>query len=131
MSWEYCCPSCKAMLNPDRVIMLTAACKDTRILIGLHPTPGKYEVYLPPEVTAEAGTKWDFSCPVCQGNLRTEEDKNLCELQLSVDEGPVRILFSRVAGEHATFVLYADQPRERFGKDAVRYASRWAQMKYL
>lgn len=131
MSWEYCCPKCKAMLNPGRDIILAAQHEETRVLIGLHPTPGKYEVYLPPRVAAEDGTKWGFSCPMCQSDLVTEEDDSLCELELSVDGKPVRILFSRIASEHATFIVHEGTPREEFGKDAVRYASRWAQLKYL
>jgi hypothetical protein len=119
------------MLNPDRSVILTAAHAGTRVLIGLHPQPGKYEVYLPPNTETGDGTKWDFGCPVCQDNLATEEDANLCELELWVDEKPLRILFSSIAGEHATFVVRHDTVEEKHGKDAARYSKLWSKNKFI
>ena len=72
MSWEYSCPKCDSMLNPDRSVILAMSRDDVDCLVGLHPQPGKYEVYLPPRVTAEDGTQWNFSCPVCRKPLATE-----------------------------------------------------------
>ncbi len=131
MSWEYCCPQCKAMLNPDRTITLVAEFKEARIMVGFHPRPGKYEVYLPPGVVAEDGTKWNFFCPLCQENLVTEKDADLCGLELRLDGKPVQVLFSRVVNEHATFLIYENTIRDKFGKDAVRYAARLSQLKYM
>ena len=131
MSWEYSCPKCHAMLNPDRTIVLTATHDGDRVLIGLHPQPGKYEVYLPPAVHTVDGDHWTFACPMCQGDLRTDEDENLCELVLSIDGEPLRILFSRVAGEHATFIMHGREVRERFGDDSPRYDQLVGQEKYL
>ena len=71
MSWSYACPWCGAMLNPDKTIILTAAQGDRRVLIGFHPEPGNYELFLPPDVTIEEGDHWDFFCPVCRENLVT------------------------------------------------------------
>lgn len=121
MSWEYSCPKCKAMLNPDRAVILAMSRGDLDCLVGLHPQPGKYEVYLPPNVYTEDGTRWDFSCPMCKRPLATEEDPSLCELELTVDGDPLRILFSSVAGEHATFIVHDDTHHEKFGEDADRY----------
>ena len=121
MSWEYSCPKCQAMLNPGSAIILKASHKEMRILIGMHPQPGKYEIFLPPNVSCEDGTKWDFFCPLCQEDLRTKEDGNLSELGLMVDGKPLRIVFSRIAGEHATFILHEDVVKERLGEDVDRY----------
>ncbi len=121
MSWEYSCPKCEAMLNPGSAIILTASHKKTRILIGMHPQPGKYEIFLPPNVSCEDGSKWDFSCPLCQEDLKTKDDGNLCELGLLVDGESMRIIFSRIAGEHATFILHEDVVKEKHGEDVDRY----------
>ena len=121
MSWEYSCPKCQAMLNPGCAIILTAYHDDKRFLIGMHPQPGKYEIFLPPKELCEDGEKWEFYCPLCQDTLRTKEDANFCELGLMVDGETLRILFSRVAGEHATFILHEDLVKERHGKDADLY----------
>lgn len=131
MSWEYCCPQCKAMLNPERSIMLSMQRENLRFLVGLHPQPGKYEVHLPPDIEVKSGTKWDFSCPVCHAELTNEIDPDLCELELRMDDGPLKILFSRVAGEHATFVLNDSSLNEKHGKDTARYDLPWGQAKYL
>ncbi len=121
MSWEYSCPKCQAMLNPGCEVILAASSGETNVLIGMHPQPGKYEIFLPPNVSCEEGTEWNFSCPLCQESLRTNEDTNLCELGLFVDGESLRILFSRIAGEHATFVLHEEKVRQKHGEDADRY----------
>jgi len=100
-------------------------------MIGLHPKPGKYDVFLPPEVTAEDGSKWDFSCPMCHGQLITSEDPDLCELELKVDDEQVRILFSRIAGEHATFIMHEGAVKEKHGEDVARFKPFIQQMKYM
>jgi hypothetical protein len=109
------------MLNPDRAVILAMSRGDMECLVGLHPQPGKYEVYLPPRVYTEDGTRWNFSCPMCKRPLATAEDPNLCELELKVDGAPVRILFSSVAGEHATFVMHDDTRQDAYGEDSARY----------
>ena len=131
MSWEYSCPQCKAMLNPERSIMLAMQKDDVRLLVGLHPQPGKYEIHLPPEMAVQDGTRWDFFCPVCHAELANKNDPDLCELELRMEAGAVRILFSRIAGEHATFVLNEAKLHEKHGKDSGRYDMRWGQTKYL
>ena len=131
MSWEYCCPKCKSMLNPHQSIILAAGHGETHVLIGLHPQPGKYDVYLPPNVVAEDGQMWDFFCPMCQENLVTAENNKLCELELWLEGEPLRILFSRVAGEHATFLINKGQVREGLGEDKEQYDIKWAQRKTI
>ncbi len=131
MSWEYSCPECKAMLNPERTIILAMQRDDVRLLIGLHPQPGKYEIHLPPEIAVDDGTKWNFSCPVCQAQLANKNDPDLCELELRMDDGSVKILFSRIAGEHATFVLNESSLKEKHGKNSDRYDLTFGQSKYL
>ena len=121
MSWEYTCPKCKVMLNPDRSVILEMARDDVNCMIGLHPQPGKYEVFLPPGVQTEDGTRWEFSCPNCLESLTTREDENLCRLELTVEESKLQILFSCIAGEHATFITHEAAVREKFGENSHKY----------
>ena len=44
---------------------------------------------------------------------------------------PLRILFSRTAGQHATFVLNEKTVSEKYGKDSDRFDLLWGQAKYL
>ncbi|MBD3221289.1 hypothetical protein GF314_08590 [bacterium] len=131
MSKDYRCPRCEAVLNPDRSVILVAAHGPTRALIGFHPEPGNYEVYLPPGVAAEQGSRWDFSCPLCHADLAAAENEDLCELELREDDATSRLLFSRIAGEQATFVLREDHVEQAHGSDAVRFDPIWAQLKYI
>ena len=142
MSWTYSCPRCGAMLNPGETVVLVATQGARRLLIGFHPQPGNFEVYLPPDVTLAEGEHWDFHCPVCQENLRSGELQNLCELRMSEQGRKHRVFFSRVAGEHATFLVSepeaspAAEPAgktvaARLGEHASAYAGQMIQMKYL
>jgi len=131
MSWTYQCPKCSACLNPAETVVLTAARGKTWMLVGLHPEPGNYEVYLPPGIEVEAGERWDFFCPVCQEDLVSEEDENLCALTTSGEEGRATVLFSRLAGEYATFVVERSEIQRAFGEHIDRYDLAQAQLKYL
>jgi hypothetical protein len=143
MSWTYRCPKCGAMLNPDQTVVLVASQGARKLLIGFHPEPGNFDVYLPPDVTLAEGEHWDFHCPVCRENLRSGEVENLCELRMAEQGRTHRVFFSRVAGEHATFLVSEPEPEasanakraeqavaEGHGEHAHDYAG-LIQMKYL
>lgn len=119
--WTYACPFCDAKLNPERAVILVGEQGEQRVLIGFHPEPGNYELYLPPEVTLREGDHWDFFCPVCRENLVNGALKDMCELRMRAGETEQRIFFSRIAGEHATFILSGRQIREAHGPDVERY----------
>ena len=120
MDREYSCPHCKAVLNPNHTIMLVAACEDTRILIGFHPEPGNYEFHLPKGVRIEDSSVWTFHCPVCQEDLVLDES-NLCVLNLKQQNETDHLLFSRIAGEHATFLVKEDGAKDEHGEHTSHY----------
>ena len=131
MSWTYSCPHCSAMLNPDETIVLVAQQGETRIMVGLHPEPGNYELSLPPGVDLEEGSRWDFSCPVCHEGLVTEFNPKLCALIAHAGGTRGRVLFSCIAGDQATFVVSSEGILEHHGRDVEKYKAEMAQMKYL
>jgi hypothetical protein len=96
------------MLNPDETVVLLAARDEEMHLVGFHPQPGNYEVYLPPGTTMPQGSRWDFLCPVCRRSLVTEAAEDLCALDVHTVGEKHRVFFSRVAGEQATFVVTAE-----------------------
>ncbi len=128
MSWSYSCPWCGAMLNPDKTIILTASRGGERVLIGFHPEPGNYELFLPPNVSISEGDHWDFFCPVCRENLLTGELEGLCELRMVDDDKEQQVFFSRIAGEQATLVVSKGKGKpkvqEKHGDHATRYTER-------
>ena len=131
MNREYSCPACQAVLNPNETIMLVAVKGPTRILIGFHPEPGNYEFYLPRGVRIEEGSIWSFHCPVCQRDLAMEGEDDLCVLALRQQDAVNDLLFSRIAGEHATFLVREDRIEEKHGEDAAKYEERLIGLKYL
>lgn len=131
MHWTYSCPHCQSMLNPDETITLVGSHGGRRMLVGFHPRPGNYELYLPPGVELETGSIWSFWCPVCHHNLQTEFSEDLCAIDIKSDDENHRVFFSRIAGEHATFVAAAGGIREHHGPDFEKYDRAAPQMKYL
>lgn len=131
MSWRYSCPKCDASLNPKDFIILIGSVGARRLLIGFHPQPGNYEFHAPPGVQIAEGERWDFCCPVCQQSLVSADDENLCALQLEAPEGRRQVLFSRIAGEQATFVVADRRIEQRYGDRAEEYARHLAHLKYL
>jgi hypothetical protein len=112
------------MLNPNQTLILLAEHDDKRILVGFHPEPGNYEVYFPPGSELSEGQIWSFFCPVCRKDLKTAEDDNLCAVLMLEPTISRRVLFSRVAGEQATYVLYDSEIEHRHGKNSVAYQHR-------
>jgi hypothetical protein len=131
LSWTYSCPACSAMLNPDQSIILVGEHGAVRALVGFHPEPGNFEVYLPPGVAPEAGTRWSFYCPVCHHDLAAGGNTNLCALLLHAGGRQSRLLFSRVAGDQATFVVSDQGVEARHGRDVEKYWAAVATLKYV
>ena len=131
MHWTYSCPHCQAMLNPDDTVILLAKLRDRDILVGLHPQPGNYEVYLPPNVEIAAGTRWSLSCPVCRQELTTELSEDLCALDMHTGGNAHRMYFSRVPGERATFMVTAEGLLSDFGVHADQYLEHLVHLKYM
>ena len=121
MRWNYSCPHCSGMLNPDRTIILLVERDGWRYLIGFHPEPGNYEVHLPPGLVAEPGAHWDFLCPLCNRRLITDDAEGMCALDMETAGKKHRVFFSPVVGEQATFVVSAEGVRESYGADFKKY----------
>lgn len=122
MSWTYFCPHCGAGLNPHETIILVGEHQSVRTLAGFHPQPGNYHAYFPPGVEVHPGSRWDFFCPVCQASLVTEVSNGLCALDGLHVGKKHRVYFSRVAGEHATFVVSAEGILETHGQHAPKHS---------
>jgi hypothetical protein len=110
------------MLNPDETVILVGQHGDTRILLGFHPEPGTYRAYLPPGADVIEGTVWEFSCPLCHASLVTDVAPELCALDMLTSCKRLRVYFSRMAGEQATFVVSAEGLVERYGHDLQRHS---------
>jgi hypothetical protein len=131
MHWTYSCPHCRAMLNPDETIILLAEVEDRHLLVGFHPQPGNYQVYLPPGCHMVAGSRWQLSCPVCRQSLVTELSDDLCALDVHIGSDTHRVYFSRIAGEQATFMVTAEGLLKDYGIHTDRYLEHLVHLKYM
>ena len=121
MDWQYKCSKCGSMVNPGGMVTLVAISGGAQMLVGFHPEPGNYDLYKPPGAEFEQGDTWDFFCPVCHTNLKSEDHENLCELIQIVDGVRKRLFFSRIAGERATYVIKDKYEIESHGDHSERY----------
>ncbi len=108
MHWTYSCPRCRGILNPDETVILVAENAGTKVLMGLHPEPGVYTIHTPANVDVKPGSRWLLKCPLCKADLRSDLSEDLAHLDMNCGGDSHRVFFSRVAGEHATFVVSAE-----------------------
>jgi hypothetical protein len=122
MKRVYRCTSCGSAVSPaGQMVVLVGIFGGAQMLIGFHPEPGDYTLFLPPGAELERGDRWSFHCPVCHSSLESGLDENLCALDLEEGGAKKRVLFSRICGEHATFVIAGDTEPLALGEDAELY----------
>jgi hypothetical protein len=103
------------------MVVLVGIFGGAQMLIGFHPEPGNYSLFLPPGAELEHGDAWSFHCPVCHSSLVSDLDPNLCALDLEEDGAMKRVLFSRICGEHATYVVADNGTPAAHGEDREDY----------
>ncbi len=121
MAWTYSCPHCGNVVNPDETVILLAILGESQMLVGLHPQPGNYTTYLPPGVQINVGDKWNFYCPLCRADLTDQEYNDLCALILHEGKTGRRVLFSKISGQRATYLIKDEQLDEIHGEDAKKH----------
>jgi hypothetical protein len=120
---RYYCPHCKALLNPGTKVIFVIGHGGKRGLLLLSPELGDYAVVMAESIPIEQGRLYYFQCPVCHLDLTSSLDQNLVEIVCREPDGTRSLVdFSRVAGEHATFVRGPGGLRS-FGEHAARYES--------
>ncbi len=109
MKKSYHCMHCQGILNPNIKVILGAEVHGQRGLILLNAQLGDYEVLHPENLALRDGFKINFFCPVCHANLRSPYDQNLVELGFYDGKQEGRVEFSRIYGEHATYVVTEEE----------------------
>lgn len=123
MKRVYFCPKCETTLNPNVKIVLVAANGGKRGLILLSPQPGNYQIYTSENLEIEKGDLLEIFCPVCDVNLHSHVDPHLAEVSFRTSQGGEgRVDFSRIAGEHATYIITAKEVRS-YGENAGVYGA--------
>ena len=117
MPRTYTCPSCKGVLNPENAVILRATDEGRQMLLGLHPEPGNYELYIPDGSELPPGSVWSLGCPVCGSDLRLGANGELCLVHMEEGGEAKEVWFSPRAGRRVTVVVSASGEVERFGED--------------
>ena len=123
MKTTFKCPHCQGVINPREYLILIIEYKSKRGLILLSPNPGDYHSIWDESFDQHVvrGEPVDFYCPICDAGLQTPASDKLVELDMiTPGEKDGKALFSRILGEHATFVLDGDQIIP-YGRDANRF----------
>lgn len=120
MKRTYQCPHCRAVLNPGTKIVLRGQLAGRRGLFLFSPTPGNYEVVVPPGVELRKRDRVDFGCPVCGEDLTSRHEPSLAEIAFRTSSGDAgTVAFSRTWGNHETYFITREKV-SRYGENADR-----------
>ncbi len=119
---RFLCPKCRAELNPGTKIILKANLSSLKGLFLFSPSLGDYEVISPSDFPTHPGEEIEFSCPVCSFDLSSARSEHFAELLFLKGEEEGRVIFSKVVGEQATFLVLNDKT-ETFGRDVDGYST--------
>ncbi len=109
MGRSYFCPHCRRMLNPGTKVIFLVENGDDREMVLLSAKLGEYSVVHSRSMTFEEGKIYTFRCPICRADLTSSLDEKLVDILTQSDEEMmVRVSFSRVFGEQATFLRAPD-----------------------
>ena len=121
MGRSFFCPHCRRMLNPGTKVIFLVENGSDRELMLLSAKLGEYSVVHSRSMKFEEGKIYTFRCPMCRSDLTSSLDENLVDILTESDNDVmVRVSFSRVFGEQATF-LRAPDGVNHYGEHASRY----------
>jgi hypothetical protein len=123
MKTRFFCPHCRGVLNPTAELVLTARVGSVGGLIFFNPEPGSYRYQCDESLHSclKEGDEVDFFCPICGADLVSPSAATLVEIVIKTPEQKTKVArFSRVCGEHATFVSDGEVVQS-FGQHSARY----------
>ena len=121
MRRSYHCPHCGGLLNPGSLVVFVIDYQGGRELILLSSEPGDYAMVYRDTVELVPGTAYTLRCPLCDSDLVSPGDDRLIEVASRGEDGtPIRVQFSRVFGQHATYLLSRTGVK-RYGEHAESF----------
>jgi hypothetical protein len=94
-------------------------------ILLLNSELGNYTHLLHPSIKIEEGEIIDFFCPVCGADL-TATGINISLARIIMtdkDSKEFDVYFSKICGEHSTFLIQKDNIIERYGKESSSYVN--------
>ena len=122
MSRSFYCPHCNKLLNPHRKVIFLVENGNDLELVLLSAKLGDYSAVHSRSMQFREGAVYTFKCPLCRADLTSSINNRLVDLVTHEggDDPPMRVSFSRVHGEEATFLM-ADDGVDQYGAHASRY----------
>jgi hypothetical protein len=123
MEINYKCPKCKNLLNIGNKIVFSVKVKsEHKGLIMFENELGNYNVRKHDLIQYEKGEMVGFYCPICHENLAADDvNANLAKvLMVDEDNNEHIVLFSKIAGEQATYKLFGSDIKA-YGNDKEKY----------
>lgn len=117
---KYRCPKCDRVLSTTAGIVLIGKSQRSQGLFVFDARPGCYEYETADNLEITSGSAWSFKCPICHEDLTTAFDKNLASLTMTDKGEEFKVVFSKVADEHATFVV-GESKIDSYGEDREDY----------
>ena len=123
MKATYLCPHCRAAINADNNIILSAKKTPKNIgLILLHKEIGNYTSTHSASLDVEEGDVVDIFCPVCHESLNIPFKDSLARyIRIDEDLKESFIIISRKYGEKITFKVDHNKRVESYGEKISRY----------
>ncbi len=124
---NYLCPHCRSYLRVwnNIILIVKSESRNLQSILLLNPGIGNYNLIHHSSIEFSEGEMLDFICPVCRADLTaTGIHRNLVRIIL-IDEKNTEfdVYFSKICGEHSTFVIHKDDIVEKHGEDSSSYVN--------
>ena len=122
MSRSFFCPHCNKLLNPHKKVIFLVEDGNDLELVLLSAQLGDYSAVHSRSMQLVKGAAYTFRCPLCRVDLTSSANNRLVDLitREGEDGQDMRVSFSRVHGEEATFLM-AEDGVSSFGSHASLY----------
>ena len=122
MEITYLCPHCRAAINADNNIILSAKSSNNEGLILLHEEVGNYSSTHSSTLRVKEGEVVDLFCPVCHESLNIPHKEDLAKyIRIDGDLKESVIVISRKYGEKITFKVKDNKEVESYGDKISRF----------
>ena len=124
---NYLCPHCRSYLRVwNNIIFIVKS--DIRNLLSillLNPELGNYDLIHHSSIEFKEGEILDFICPVCHADLTAIEIHGNLVRIIMIDENNKEfdVYFSKICGEHSTFLIHEDDIVEKYGEESSVYVN--------
>ncbi|MBK9292346.1 MAG: hypothetical protein IPM52_12070 [Bacteroidetes bacterium] len=122
MVTDYLCPHCNGHLLLNNYLILTVKHEpDQAMLLLMNPELGNYQTLHHPAHHIEEGKAFEFYCPICHQELKSDLNPNLVMVLMKEENSKTfELHFSRIAGQKSTYKIMGKEV-QTFGIDAPHY----------